>query len=93
MRIGIRIKLLAGFAVVALFTGALGWYVAGAMEHLNAGQRILYGDVFGGTHLLARWIDQSWEARDDLLAYLRSNNIGAEVYYPVPLHRQPCFVS
>jgi hypothetical protein len=74
MQIGIRIKLLAGFAVVALFTGALGWYAAGAMEHLNAGQRILYGDVFGGTHLLARWVDQSWEARDDLLAYLLTDD-------------------
>jgi PAS domain S-box-containing protein len=74
MQIGIRIKLLAGFAVVALFTGALGWYAAGAMEHLNAGHRILYGDVFGGTHLLARWVDQSWEARDDLLAYLLTDD-------------------
>ena len=74
MQIGIRIKLLAGFAVVALFTGALGWYAAGAMEHLNAGHRILYGDIFGGTHLLARWVDQSWEARDDLLAYLLTDD-------------------
>src|SRR5919201_1888266 len=70
MQIGIRAKLLAGFAVVALFTVALGWYAAGAIEHLNAGHRTLYGDVFGGTHLLATWIDTAWEARSDLLGYL-----------------------
>jgi PAS domain S-box-containing protein len=76
MQIRIRTKLLAGFAVVALFTVALGWYAADAMEHLNVGQRILYGDVFGGTHLLARWVDLSWEARNDLLAYLLIDDAG-----------------
>src|SRR5919198_401089 len=74
MQIGIRAKLLAGFAAVALFTSALGWYAAGAMEHLNDGQRTVYGDVFGGTHLLATWVDTSWEARADLLDYLLADD-------------------
>src|SRR5438105_15815923 len=74
MTIGIRAKLLAGFVTVALFTGALGWYAVGSMERMNAGQRTLVVDVFGGTYLMATWIDQSTEARLDLLAYVLADD-------------------
>jgi methyl-accepting chemotaxis protein len=70
MTFGIRAKLLAAFVAVALCTAALGWYAVTSMERLNDGQRTLYGDIFGGTHLLARWVDTSWEARSSLLVYL-----------------------
>lgn len=31
------------------------------------------------------------DRRDDLAAHLKAQSIGSAVYYPVPLHRQPCF--
>src|SRR5919199_1418614 len=78
---GIRARLLAAFIAMALFTGILGWYAVSTMERMNNGQRTVYGDVFGGTHLLATWVDMSWQARSDLLNYLLTDDPAAAATY------------
>src|SRR5919202_2964680 len=74
MDFGIRSKLLAAFIAVALFTGALGWYTLQTLEQVNTSQRTVYGDVFGGTNLLATWVDVSWQDRESLLGILLTDD-------------------
>jgi signal transduction histidine kinase/ActR/RegA family two-component response regulator len=70
VKLGIRVKLLCSFFVVALFTLALSGYAVLTMERLNERQRTMYVDVFGGTHLLATYVDLWSSQRSSVLQYL-----------------------
>lgn len=44
----------------------------------------------GNTHVYHQYTIDC-DRRDELMSFLKERDIGTAVYYPVPLHRQPCF--
>jgi dTDP-4-amino-4,6-dideoxygalactose transaminase len=42
-------------------------------------------------HVFHQYVIRAYR-RDELREFLRGRKIGTEVYYPIPLHLQPCFV-
>jgi len=52
---------------------------------------VRYPDV-PGSHIYHQFVILAAE-RDRLRAFLQAQGIGTEVYYPVPFHRQQCFVE
>jgi signal transduction histidine kinase len=71
--VGIHVKLLGAFVLVALFAGLLGVFSIESIEQLSNVQSTTYRDVFGGTHLLATWVDRAWHTRRAVLAYAVSD--------------------
>jgi dTDP-4-amino-4,6-dideoxygalactose transaminase len=42
-------------------------------------------------HVFHQYVIRAYR-RDELREFLTARNIGTEIYYPIPLHLQPCFV-
>ena len=55
-----------------------------------AGTKIKLPAVKQNRHIFNQYVIQV-ENRDALMAHLKQNGIGTEIYYPVPMHLQKCF--
>lgn len=63
---------------------------AEALETGLNGGVILPTQGEGNTHIYNQFVIYS-EQRDELMAHLKANHVGCEIYYPLALHEQACF--
>ena len=48
-------------------------------------------ELDGNYHIYHQYVVRVHEKRDELMNYLNAEGFGVRVYYPLPLHLQPCF--
>ena len=44
-----------------------------------------------GRHIFNQYVIRAGQRRDALVEYLKEQDVGTDIYYPVPLHMQECF--
>ncbi len=66
---------------------------AASYDRLLAGSPVTTPLVRDGCKHVYHQYTITCDRRDDLVAFLRDRGVGAGVYYPLGLHRQPCFAG
>jgi dTDP-4-amino-4,6-dideoxygalactose transaminase len=66
---------------------------AAAYDRSLAGSPVMTPFVRDGCKHVYHQYTITCDRRDDLVAFLRERGVGAGVYYPLGLHRQPCFAG
>lgn len=72
-----------------LFAGA--GLASGGEQPENAGPIQLPKTSAQAFHIFHQYVVRAYR-RDELREFLTARKIGTEIYYPIPLHLQPCFV-